>query len=76
MKADCDGEKPPRLPDDLQTRCRQIAREIHERSNVVRDDKILSARVRICSGYYDSEDALHVIADRLLSEGHTRPVAS
>jgi hypothetical protein len=76
MNADCNGGKPPTLPDNLQIRCRQIAKEIHERSNAVRDDKILSARVRICSGYYDSEDVLHVIADRLISEGHTRPVAS
>ena len=76
MRADSDSGSLPRLPDDLQIRCRQIAREIHERSSVVRDDKILSARVRICSGYYDSEDVLHMIADRLLSEGHTRPPAS
>jgi hypothetical protein len=64
------------LPEGLRGRCRQIAREIHENSETVRDEKILAARVRICSGYYDSEDVLHVIADRLLSEGHTRPASS
>ena len=67
---------PSRLPEDLQGRCRQIAQEIHEHCGVIRDDKILAARVRICSGYYDSEEVLHVIAERLLSEGHTRPPSS
>ncbi len=64
------------LPEDLRNRCKQIAQEIHERRCAVRDDKILTARVRICSGYYDSEEVLHVIADRLLSEGHTPPPSS
>jgi hypothetical protein len=76
MKPDCDSESPLKLPNDLQGHCRQIAQEIHERTTVVRDDKILTARVRICSGYYDSEDVLHAIADRLLSEGYTRPASS
>ncbi len=71
---DMNGPSP--LPEDLRGRCRQIAQEIHEHCGAVRDDKILAARVRICSGYYDSEDVLHVIADRLLSEGHTRPPSS
>jgi len=70
------GDRRGALPEDLQGRCREIAQEIHEHCGQVRDDKILAARVRICSGYYDSEEVLHVIADRLLSEGHARPLSS
>ena len=64
------------LPDGLEDRCRDIACEIREYCGAVRDDKILAARVRICSGYYDSEDVLHTIADRLLSEGQVPPLSS
>lgn len=73
MKTDRDSRPHSELPEDLRGRCRQIAREIRDRSEEVRDDKILSARVRICSGYYDSEGVLRTIADRLLSEGRARP---
>ena len=76
MKRDRCRTKPDTLSEDLRGRCREIASEIHERTEAVRDEKILAARVRICSGYYDSEDVLHVIADRLLSEGHARPASS
>jgi hypothetical protein len=64
------------LPEGLKNRCREIAREIHEYCGGVRDEKILAARVRICSGYYDSEEVLHIIADRLLSEGQPPPISS
>ena len=73
MKMDRDRGGQDTLSADLRDRCRQIAKELTERNGAVRDDKILAARVRICSGYYDSEDVLHTIADRLLSEGHARP---
>jgi hypothetical protein len=66
-------DRPSSLPDSLRGPCRQIAQEITEDSAVVRDEKILTARVRICSGYYDSEEVLRVIADRVLSEGHSQP---
>jgi len=75
MRRDRDKNGSTPLPEDLQDRCRQIAKEIHETSGGVRNDKILTARVRICSGYYDSEEVLHIIADRLLSEGQA-PTAS
>jgi hypothetical protein len=61
------------LPESLRACCKQIAREITEHCEAVRDERVLAARVRICSGYYDSEEVLHLIADRLISEGRTRP---
>jgi hypothetical protein len=70
-KRDSDSKGPRSLPEGLQGRCREIAREIEECCGAVRDGKILAARVRICSGYYDSEEVLHIIADRLLAEGQT-----
>lgn len=76
MRKGRDTNGPSPLPEGLQGRCREIAQEIHEYCGVVRDDKILAARVRICSGYYDSEEVLHIIADRLLSEGQTPPPSS
>jgi hypothetical protein len=69
MKADRSTGRSHRLPDSLRSHCDEIARDIHDRSEAVRDEKILAARVRICSGYYDSENVLRVIADRLLTEG-------
>ena len=76
MKRDRDRIRSDTLSEDLRNRCREITSEIVDRTDAVRDEKILAARVRICSGYYDSEDVLHVIADRLLSEGHARPQSS
>lgn len=76
MKRARSGSLPSSLSEDLQGRCSRIAREIHEQGEVVRNDKILTARVRICSGYYDSEDVLRTIAERLLSEGQTLPPSS
>ena len=71
---DTRGRSP--LPEGIKERCQEIAQEIHEHCGAVRDDKILAARVRICSGYYDSEEVLHIIADRLLSEGQKPAVSS
>jgi hypothetical protein len=60
------------LPEELENRCCRIAREIRDRNVSLRDDKILAARLRICSGYYDSEHVLKIVASRLLSEGDFR----
>jgi hypothetical protein len=76
MRTDRNRLGPDRLSEDLQNRCKQIAREINDRCGAVRDEKILAARVRICSGYYDSDEVLRVIADHLLSEGQSRPASS
>jgi hypothetical protein len=66
------SKNPGKLPEGIQDRCKQIAQEIRTHNGTVRDDKILTARVRICSGYYDSDEVLRTIAARLLSEGQTR----
>jgi hypothetical protein len=59
---------PTGLPEELRVRCSRMAKEIREQNLIIRDDKVLGARMRICSGYYDSEHVLGVIASRLLSE--------
>ena len=61
------------LPEELQADCRRIADDLRSGIEKTRDEKILTARVRICSGYYDSEHVLHRIASRLLSEGAPSP---
>ena len=64
------------LPTGLVTQCKHIADGLRTQNEDVRDDKILTARVRMCSGYYDSENVLRMIAARLLSEGSTQPDSS
>jgi hypothetical protein len=61
------------LPTELVSQCGEIAEELRTKGEEVRDEKILAARVRICSGYYDSEHVSCTIASRLLSEGQVRP---
>jgi hypothetical protein len=57
------------LPAEVIADCRQISRAISKRNQSVRDEKILAARMRLSSGYYDSHHVLRVIASRLLTEG-------
>ena len=57
------------LPPDILSQCEQIAREISLERTSVRENKILAARMRISSGYYNSEDVIRIIASRLLAEG-------
>jgi hypothetical protein len=61
------------LPAELVEECKRIAEDVRVNNENVRDDKILTARVRMCSGYYDSEHVLCMIAARLLSEGTAEP---
>jgi len=56
------------LPDALLTDCKGIADGLRAGSGETMDEKILTARVRICSGYYDSHQALHATASRMLSQ--------
>ena len=56
------------LPDALLAECKGIADDLRAGSGEMTDEKILTARVRICSGYYDSHQALHITASRMLSE--------
>jgi hypothetical protein len=54
------------LPDSLLADCRGIADDLGAGNDDTMDERILTARVRICSGYYDSHQALHTIASRML----------
>jgi hypothetical protein len=56
------------LPDALLAECRRIAEDLRAGSGESIDERILAARVRICSGYYDSHQVLHTIASRMLSQ--------
>ncbi|MFC1799916.1 hypothetical protein ACFL2Z_03290 [Candidatus Eisenbacteria bacterium] len=56
------------LPDALLADCKGISDDLRAGSGETMDEKILTARVRICSGYYDSHQALHTIASRMLSQ--------
>lgn len=56
------------LPVEIISQCRRMAREIVTRRDDVRDKKILAARIRMCSGYYDSEQVIRTISSCLLSE--------
>ena len=56
------------LPDALLADCKMVADDLKAGSDETKDEKILTARVRICSGYYDSEQVLYTIASRMLSE--------
>ena len=56
------------LPVEIISECRRMAKEIHTQQNDIRDKKILAARIRMCSGYYDSDMVIRAISTRLLSE--------
>jgi hypothetical protein len=57
-----------RLPAEVASRCKQIGEEIRAQNEEIRDRKVFAARIRICSGYYESERVVRSIASRLLSE--------
>lgn len=56
------------LPEALLAECKGIADDLRAGSGEWIDERILTARVRICSGYYDSHKVLHTIASRMLFE--------
>jgi hypothetical protein len=56
------------LPDALLAECKGIVDDLRAGSSDSIDERILTARVRICSGYYDSHQVLHTIASRMLSQ--------
>ena len=56
------------LPAEVRSQCVQMAKDIGEQNQTVRDRKVFAARIRICSGYYDSERVVDSIASRLVSE--------
>jgi hypothetical protein len=64
------------LPMEIVSECRQMAKEIRSQQDDVRDKKILAARIRMCSGYYDSDMVIRAISSRLLSEITAEDVSS
>ena len=64
-------QKRETVPAGLAAECKQIAGDIRELSQSIRYDKITAARVRMSSGYYNSEHVLRTIASRLLDESQT-----
>ena len=63
-------DKRQELPEELRIRCSSMAQEIREQNLYIRDERIMTARMRMCSGYYDSDHVLSIIASRLLLEGN------
>ncbi len=59
------------IPADLVAECRQISREVGEEKEAVRDAKIIAARIRIETDYYDTDNVLRIVASRMLDEGET-----
>ncbi|MFH1312200.1 MAG: hypothetical protein ABIJ00_03145 [Candidatus Eisenbacteria bacterium] len=64
------------LPAEIRSQCVQMAKEISEQSDTIRDRKVFAARIRICSGYYDSERVVGGIASRLISEVAYKNISS
>jgi hypothetical protein len=56
------------LPPDLAAECREISREISQEKETVREAKIIAARIRMETGYYNSDNVLRIVASRLLDE--------
>lgn len=63
------------LPTEILSQCKDMAEEIRTHNNSARDSKILAARIRMCSGFYDSERVINKIASRLLRD-LTRDITS
>ena len=64
------------LPAEIISQCRSMAKEIRSQRGDVRDKKILAARIRMCSGYYDSDRVIRTISSCLLSEVTTNNFTS
>ena len=64
------------LPAEVRSQCVQMAKEISEQNETIRDRKVFAARIRICSGYYDSERVVSGIASRLISEVTYKNISS
>jgi len=57
------------LPADLVAECRQISMEISEQADDIRETKVIAAKIRIETDYYDSDNVLRIVASRMLDEG-------
>jgi len=63
------GDRLKNLPAELVAECRQISREIREQADDVRETKIIAAKIRIETDYYDSDNVLRIVASRMIDEG-------
>ncbi len=61
-------DKLEKLPAELAAECQAISEEIRKERDEVREAKIIAARIRIDSDYYDSDNVLRIVASRLLDE--------
>ena len=60
------------LPAELVAECRRISEEIGGEREAVREDKIMAARIRIETDYYNSDNVLRIVASRLIEENPPR----
>jgi len=60
------------LPAELVAECRRISKEIGDEREKVREDKIMAARIRIETDYYNTDNVLRIVASRLLEENPPR----
>lgn len=60
------------LPPELVAECRRISKEIGDEREKVREDKIMAARIRIETDYYNTDNVLRIVASRLLEENPPR----
>jgi hypothetical protein len=56
------------LPADLAAECRRISREVGEEREEVREAKVIAAKIRMDTNYYDSDNVLRIVASRMLDE--------
>ncbi len=55
------------LPSEIRSECRRIAQDIKSQRDDLREDKIIAARMRMCSGYYDSDLVIRAISNALIT---------
>lgn len=60
------------LPAELAAECRRISEEIYGEKETIREDKIMAARIRIETDYYNTDNVLRIVASRLIEENQPR----
>jgi hypothetical protein len=56
------------LPPEVVAECRQISEDIRGEKEDIREAKIIAAKIRIETDYYNSDNVLRIVASRLLDE--------
>lgn len=62
------GDRLKDLPADIVAECRQISGEIGQEKEAVREAKVIAAKIRIETDYYDSDNVLRIVASRMIDE--------